>query len=402
MLEVNVLRKVILNKNGAIKLRSDAMALYDNEIEGSTKSFVPGEWCLFEDVKTNKQYFGHFNGLDLKSLPVFSICCEVSKDIDNPWIMIEILLEKALQYRNQFTGYGTNARLVYGKSDSLPGLTVDSYFNAIIIQINSAGYDAYRDQIVNFFKNVDHAKEVYIDNNENFRQQNSLPIFPSNEIADDLIVHEAGLDLVVWKSILQKNGYYYDHRENRVKIRNFIQMHSKKPKCGLDLFSYVGTWGLQILKGGCEHITFVDQGNVGDSVEENLKRNDMQGRGEFFRSDVFKFLDDQILTNKRYDIICSDPPAFAKNKREAKRALEGYTKLHRKCLKSLNANSLFVAASCTHYVSLEEFQQTVTKAAKLEGRIIRLVDIGMQGLDHPVAELAESANYIKYCLYTVE
>jgi 23S rRNA (cytosine1962-C5)-methyltransferase len=119
------------------------------------------------------------------------------------------------------------------------------------------------------------------------------------------------------------------------------------------------------------------------------------------RGDVFKYLDQALVENKKFDVIVSDPPAFTKSEKNKVTALQGYEKLHMKSMKLLNDQGIMVVASCTHYASFEELDKTVQDAAFRNGQKIQLLDLGGQGFDHPMTGLKDKSFYIKYLVYYV-
>ena len=52
-------------------------------------------------------------------------------------------------------------------------------------------------------------------------------------------------------------------------------------------------------------------------------------------------------------------------------------------------------------MSIEEFDQTVSKAAVRLDKRVELIDIGIQSKDHPAESLLSKSNYIKYLAYKV-
>ena len=228
-----------------------------------------------------------------------------------------------------------------------------------------------------------------------------LPIYDKKIIEEDLEILENNIKYLIPKTVMQKIGYYYDHRENREKLKKLISRMNLKRELGLDLFSYVGSWGLHLLSAGIRKVDFVDQANMESVVLENLKLNGFHDRGQFIRSDVFKFLDKSIEEKKQYNVIVSDPPAFTKSEKNKPMALSGYEKLHSKALKLLADEGLFVAASCTHYVSYEELDKTVQDSAIKNNLKIQLLDLGVQGFDHPMKGFKDKSFYIKYLVYYV-
>lgn len=392
-----------LKKEGAIRLNKGELDLGSNFLEESIKSCIPGELIQINDTVKKKSYFAFAN-------PLAEGRNEINL-INNLWglNLLELDLEEyilksmemAIRLRENIEGYQDNSRLFYGSADGLPGLVVDSYTNYVVIQINSAGVDQKRIFIKETLQKKYPTKKIILLDNEKYREKQGLPIYEKDKIDGPLEVLENGFKYQISANVIQKVGYYYDHRENRKKAENFLKKFKPELNLGLDLFSYVGSWGLHLLRGGVKYVDFVDQGNFQEETNQNLKLNQFDGRGTFYRENVFKFLDKALEDKKSYDVICSDPPAFAKSIKEKKSAIDGYTKLHRKVLRLCASEAVFIAASCTHYVSHEEFQKTVKDAAFSENVNITLLDMGAQAMDHPNDSTSSYSNYIKFYLYLV-
>lgn len=392
------MRQIILSKSGAQKVRHEIHELYQKDFAGKLSGHYPGEWIIVVDSKKDHLHLGHIYSLFEDKVFVYLHEKLHKKLVINIDTYLVDRLNKALDYREQFSGYFPHARLVYGAMDRLPGLTIDGYNNINVVELNSCTYDSYMELIANTLNERTSRESVFHIKKER-RIEAGIPVAEVVNTDIKLDILEGDLKLVVLESVFQKNGYYYDHRENRLRARRMIRNLQKPPRTALDLFCYVGSWGLSFLKEGCEQVTFVDQGNLAENIKENLELNSFSGRGDFYQEDVFKFLE---RTNEQFDLVCSDPPAFAKNKKSKKRAIEGYTKLHIKALKSVAPGGLFIAASCTKYVSLYEFQKTVSEAASKINRKIRMLDVGLQGYDHPMVDFDSNSNYIKYLMYYVE
>ena len=391
-----------LTKEGSLKLKRKERSLYKKDFNDLSRSYLPGEWCIFFNERTQEHYAGFVN-LHVKDNWPIAFMVEPLEDEKNylPWDLIQKKITKAIEYRNYFH-FEHNCRLVYGENDDLPGLIIDQFENVLLIQLNTAGLDQFRNEIKNFIQSRFPGKLVFLLDQPSYREAESLPNFQEPTFNQTLSIIENGLKLEVSSQVLQKVGYYFDHRINRQKVCDFIsQSHFNKAK-GLDLFSYVGSWGLHLLKAGIQQVHFVDQGNFEQSIIRNASLNHFEGRASFSRGDCFQYLEQCEQKKEFFDVICSDPPAFTKNASGKTKALEGYSKLHTKLLKCLNPNSLAVIGSCTHYVSLQELDQTMQDAASRVGKEIRLLDLGLQGADHPIRSLSDKSNYIKYLLYFVE
>lgn len=396
------MRSLALSKSGINKFRSHQFELKVSDFEDSIKPIPPGEWCFFK-ISPTEHAIGFVNSLIDEKYSCAQILGKLSAEeikTFNPETFVVEKIRHAYKKRTQFKGYERSARIFYGMSDGLPGLIIDSFTNASIIQINTAGVDRYRDLIKKTVSELMDT-QAYLLDNPKYREKESLPTF-ATETLPELHVEENGLKYTIRSEVLQKVGFYYDHRENRHQLMQILSRLSKKPVKGIDLFSYAGAWGMSALKSGVNEVHFVDQGDFEAEVNEALKLNEFSGKGKFFRDDVFKFLDEAVQKNQKYDLILCDPPAFAKSALQKPQALEGYSKLHRRVLKSVLPGGVVAFSSCTHYVSHEEFQKNVLDAATKENKKIQLIYSGMQGFDHPVTSLDDRSNYIKSYFYIVE
>jgi len=406
LIEANLKTLQLLTKSSA-KVNRGEKELSENDVLEIPKGLIPGEWIFLFDEKSQRKYVAFVN----PNADIFykiKIIKSVEKNyqtMESEFSFaektIENLIHNALALREKYLDYSDGVRLIYGINDSLPGLIVDKYKKYILIQINTAGLDRFRDLIKKTIKEKNQNHEVLFYDNEEYRKAEALPIHERDLLRDDLEVIENGLQYKIPKLAMQKVGYYYDHRENRKKLRSLIERLDIKKDRGLDLFSYVGSWGMHLLSSGTKSVVFVDQGQMQEAVLENLALNNFSGRGEFIRMDVFKYLDLASLENKKYNIIVSDPPAFTKSEKKKLTAIQGYEKLHTKALKILEDEALMVAASCTHYVSYEELDKTMQEAAFKNEQKLQLLDIGGQGFDHPMSGLKDKSCYIKYLVYYV-
>ncbi len=394
------MRVLTLSKEGSLKIKKREKALYKKDFQEIPKSILPGEWCLFLNEKTGEHLAGFVNLHVMGSWPLAFVVTEMLEKNYDPLCLIQEKIDKAIHYRKIF--FKESSRLVFGEHDELPGLVVDQFENIILIQINTAGMDQFREPIKQIIEKQFPHHEVLLLDQESYRSHESLPLYPVKGLSHPLKIIENGLHFEVSSEILQKVGYYYDHRSNRKRALEIIQQSTLARKNGLDLFSYVGSWGMHLLKAGLEEMHFVDQGNFAEAIKKNSELNGFQNKTNFTRMDCFKFLDECEKENKTFDVICSDPPAFTKNMAGKPKAIEGYTKLHTKVLKSIRPQGLALIGSCTHYVSLEELDQTMQEASYKAQRKIKLLDMGLQGKDHPIKGLSDKGNYIKFLAYFVE
>lgn len=395
------------NKSSS-KISRGERELSEKDLLEIPKGLRPGEWIILEDQVTKKNYISYINPF-AESFYKLKIICEdkhksINEKSDEEVVAKSLIvahLEEAFKFRDYLIDYKNGSRLVYGMNDSLPGIIVDKYEKYIFAQINTAGMDRFRELIrFEITKRYPDQKVLFFDNPE-YRKSEVLPIYEPEKMEEDLDVYENEIHYKIPKNVLQKIGYYYDHRENRSKLARLLKRVELPKKSGLDLFSYVGSWGLHMLKAGVSNVDFVDQGNMEAVTMSNLELNNFKEKGKFIRSDVFKFLDTAIINEKKYDVIVSDPPAFTKSEKNKIQALQGYEKLHLKTMKILSDKALFVVASCTHHVNYEDLDKTVQEAALKNSQRVQLLDLGVQGMDHPFSGFKDKSFYIKYLVYFV-
>lgn len=397
------MKRIELKDSGLNKVKRYEYELKEDDLQDLPRGITPGEWVVFENKKNQKIFLGYINLHSTSFFKVKILMAVDDKDFllkpDIEQVILESLLNKAFRKRSMFKELKDGYRLVYGAQDNLPGLLVDVFKNVVVIQINTAGIDRFREFIKDYCQKKFTDKKIILLDDEGYRKHEYLPQYPSEGLPEKIEVVENSFHYSISKNVFQKIGFYYDHRFNRKKMELTIQSLQQEFVVGVDLFSYVGSWGMHMLRAGVRFVDFVDQANMGETVVANLENNNLSGRGQFFRSDVFNFLDQKITENFKYDIVVSDPPAFTKSEKNKSNAVAGYEKLHQKCLKVLAEDGLFVVASCTHYLSLEDLDKTVQVAAQRESKKLQMLDIGMQSPDHPIASFLDKGNYIKYILY---
>jgi 23S rRNA (cytosine1962-C5)-methyltransferase len=381
-------------------------SLGEKEIGKQSSSFQPGEWICADDGKAQKVLVGYINPFAKKNelFRVVGLACKSIVDKDESSIAMGIIkskIDKAIKKREVFKYIDEGCRLIFGSSDELPGLVVDKVNNYLLVQINTMGMFRYKECIEKCLREKFTENKICYLQNKNISTGEDLPE-QAYEMDEEWIESvELGHRFAISRENLQKTGFYFDHRDNRKRLQNLISSYRKPLESGVDLFSYLGAWGMMLLKSGVESCQFVDQANLEDEFKKNLEMNGYSTRGQFIKSDVFTFLDVCSKNKTQFDVIVSDPPAFVKKAQDKKKAIVGYEKLHGKALACVKDQGVFVAASCTQPVSIEEFDQTVSKAATKLNKKVELLDIGIQSKDHPTESLISKSNYIKYLAYKV-
>lgn len=295
----------------------------------------------------------------------------------------------------------TNAfRLVNAEGDGLPGLIIDYYAGAAVIQLHSAGMFRNLDRIMEALKNLDGLPLDTIYN----KSKNTLPEKPGIQPADQLLLGERTRGEVLengyrfsinWERG-QKTGFFIDQRENRNLLKRYA--HGRKV---LNMFCFSGGFSVYALGGGAAMVHSVDSSaHAIDLTSENVELNFSDaGHHEAFAADAFEFLQD---IDRKYDLVVLDPPAFAKHQRVLNNALQGYKKLNQKAIEQIMPGGILFTFSCSQAVSKENFRKSVFAAAANAGREVRILHQLTQPADHPVSIYHPEGEYLKGLVLKVD
>jgi len=291
-------------------------------------------------------------------------------------------------------------RLVNGEGDGLPGLIIDYYNGAAVVQMHSIGMFRSLEQIKAALLGLKGLKLDTIFH----KSGNTLPKRDHLEVKDGLIygereegeVSEYGNIFSVNWLRGQKTGFFIDQRENRKLLEQY-----SKGKSVLNMFSFTGGFSVYAMRGGAELVHSVDSsGHAVDLSRQNIESNFPGSKiHEGIATDAFDYL--QKIENK-YDLIVLDPPAFAKHRNVLNNALQGYKRLNQKTMEQIKPGGILFTFSCSQAVSKENFRKSVFVAAANAGRNVRVLHQLTQPVDHPVSLYHPEGEYLKGLVLKVD
>ncbi|MDX1443108.1 MAG: class I SAM-dependent rRNA methyltransferase [Gammaproteobacteria bacterium] len=286
-------------------------------------------------------------------------------------------------------------RLIFGESDGLPGLVVDRYGDTLVVQITTAGMEARRDDIIRTLQAEIAPKGIVMQNHVPMRELEGLPVGDREVIgeADETLrVIENGLTFEVNRDAGQKTGYFYDQRDNRGRLGRYV-----KGKRVLDVFSYVGAWGVTAAANGAADVTCVDSSaSALEMAKHNAALNDVSINT--IQGDAFEVLADLREKREKFDVVIIDPPAFIKRRKDYKSGLAGYQKLNQMALQVLEADGgILVSASCSHHLPERELAKIIQRASRHVDRYAQILEWGQQAVDHPEHPAIPETRYLKAC-----
>ncbi len=294
-------------------------------------------------------------------------------------------------------GPDTNGyRLVNGEGDGLAGLIVDVYGDVAVAQFLTPGTRRRADVLVGHVARASGARTVLdASKGEGDAAPGSRVLRGPDPTA--LVFRERGLEFEVPLDVTQKTGFYFDQREHRARVEALAQGRRT-----LDIFAFVGAFGLAAARGGAAEVTCIDSSPPAVATAALVaRRNGLGERIEHMRADVKKALPDLAREGRRYDLLICDPPKLAPTARHLDKGRRAYRKLNENALRLAEKGAFFVTCSCSAAVTPDDFLRILSVAARDAGRRISLFHLGLQAPDHPTPPGFPQGRYLKTAFFRV-
>jgi 23S rRNA (cytosine1962-C5)-methyltransferase len=381
-----------LKRHEERRLRAGHLWVFSNEVDTAATpltAFEPGQPVEIQDAAARPLGTGYVN-------PQSLICARlVSRHRDEPFsgalIARRIALALALRERLYEEPY---YRLVHGEGDGLPGLVVDRYGEVLVVQINTAGMERMRDVVLAALKDQLSPAGALLRNDSPVRTLEGLALYTETvvgEVPERVSVREQGLAFEVALGAGQKTGWFFDQRENRLRLPRFVAERRV-----LDLFSYVGAWGVRAAACGAAQVLCVDESAPAlELAAHNAERNGVGERVATLRGEAFHALRDLHAAGERFDVVILDPPAFIKRRKDLKSGVAAYRRLNAQAMRLLTRDAVLISCSCSYLLTQQDLLRQILAAARREDRELQVLGFGHQGPDHPVHPAIPETAYLK-------
>lgn len=283
-------------------------------------------------------------------------------------------------------------RLVFGESDALPGLVLDRFGDIIVGQIATAGMEALKPQIEEAVRKVIAPAAMIWKNDSGARELEGLSSYVETAFGDapaSVTIEEGGVSYEVPIGSGQKTGWFFDQAVNRLAARKYVGGARV-----LDVFSYLGAWGLGALRAGATEATCVDSSaSALEALQSAAERNGL--KPSVIRGDAFDVLESLQAERRRFDVVIVDPPAFIKRKKDIPKGEAAYKRLNQLAMKLLERDGILISCSCSYHMSLDSLIDAVQRAARHLNRFAQIIEIGGQSADHPIHPAIVESRYLK-------
>ncbi|MHA3913809.1 RSP_2647 family RNA methyltransferase [Halovulum sp. GXIMD14793] len=358
-------------------------------LDRRSRAITPGSFVQLQDAERRPLGVGTLNPASKIAFRMMDRDPEVRINAD--WIRTK--LSRALSLRDRLYD-APFYRLIHAEADGLPGLIIDRFADAIVLQPNAAWAEAQLDLIVEALVTLTDAKTVIKNASGRARQLEGLDDASAvlqGEVNGPVDVLMNG---AIYKADIlggQKTGLFYDQRPNHAFAASLC-----KDAHVLDVFSHVGGFALAALAAGAATALSVDGSAPAlDLARQGAESAGFSDRFETRQGDAFDVMTALVEEGARFDAVICDPPAFAPAKPALEAGLRAYERVARLAASLVQPGGFLVLCSCSHAAGLDKFRTASLRGVGRAGRSAQILQTGAAGPDHPTHPyLAESA-YLK-------
>lgn len=292
-------------------------------------------------------------------------------------------------------------RLVHAEGDGLPGLVIDRFGAAAVIQPNAAWLEPLLPDLEAALVAATGCTTVVVNATARVRKLEGLGErleVTRGRLDGPIPVAMNGATYLADLTGGQKTGLFYDQRPNHAFAAGLARGGRV-----LDVFTHVGGFALAALAAGADGALGIDSSAPALELAEGGAR--LTGVADRFatrRADAFAAMEALAGEGARFDLVVCDPPAFAPAKEALPQGLRAYERLARLGAGLVAPGGWLVLCSCSHAADPESFHRANAKGIGRAGRSAQLVHSGRAGPDHPSHVALPETSYLKAMVYRLD
>jgi 23S rRNA (cytosine1962-C5)-methyltransferase len=383
------LPSVLLRAGEDRRVRGGHPWAFSNEIlmDAETRAIPPGSLAILRAPGGEALGLVTFNPHSLIAARVLTANPEATVDA----LFLGRRLAQAAALRDRLIGV-PYYRLIHAEADGLPGVIVDRFGDALVVQVNTAGMELLTPVLLEALEAELSPATIVLKNDSPVRELEGLTrgtTVAKGEAGQPIELVENGARFVADLSGGQKTGWFYDQRDNR----RFMAGLSKDGSV-LDVYSYSGGFGVLAAARGAKSVACIDRSQPAlDAARAAAALNGVDKIVSFEKSEAFEALEKR--SGQRFDVVICDPPAFVKSRKDLKTGAQGYRKLVRLAAPLVAKGGFFFVASCSHLVDPPLFAEQVRRGLRDAGRGGRILRSSGAALDHPIHPGLPETAYLK-------
>lgn len=390
-----------LNKTAERAVKQGHPWVFEQSIDKGPENYaLAGSLCVIFDQRTNKPFaFGLWDPEEIIRIKIIfkGGRLQLNTDFWKSQLKTAHSKRENLIYKG-VTGY----RGIHGENDGFPGLILDIYTQTGVLKIYSEVWKPHLEMLIAEIKDQFNLQTIIIRFSRKISQNNTFAYQEGDVIGkalsdEKVAFEEYGVKFYAYTQSGHKTGFFLDQRPNRLWVQK-----NAKGKRVLDVFSYVGGFGIHALKGNAKSLTSIDiSQHAMEVASENIKLNRLDLlKWTPMAVDAFVALNELIQQKEQFDIVIIDPPSFAKQASEVASASKQYERLARLGRELVAPKGTLILGSCSSRISLEDFQHIHQNAKITKSNGWKYLHHTLHDDDHPIT-FAES-NYLKTIFYQKE
>lgn len=286
-------------------------------------------------------------------------------------------------------------RWIFGEGDGLPGLVVDRYAQALVLQVGTAGLEALRDLWwpILFEIGKREGLTAFVERSQSGRKEEGLdPVnrLLKGSLGGSVTVHEGAAKLSVDLLRGQKTGFFLDQRVHRLQVG----AHAEGCRV-LNVFGYTGGFSIHAGLGGASQVATLDiSAPALDQAERDWAANGLDPEAHLrMEGDAFELM--RQLEPGGWNRVIVDPPAFAKQRKDVDKAFKAYKDVFRLGARATAPGGMLWVFSCSQHLDRTRFQEAVWTALLEAGREAKVLAHLGQPADHPYSLNHPEGFYLK-------
>jgi 23S rRNA (cytosine1962-C5)-methyltransferase len=373
------------------RLLSGHLWIYSNEIDNKKSplaKFKSGELVV---VRASNNYNLGIAYINPHNLLCARLLTTTESSIDK--VFFERRFKQALILREHCFNQ-PYYRAIFGESDYLPGLIVDRFGNDLVVQITTSGMENLKPIIIDVLLSVFNPKSILLRNDTFGRELESLSLDIEavfGKSPEEILIEEHGTKFYIPLWAGQKTGWFYDQQLNRSRLKLYVKNQSV-----LDVFSYLGAWGIQAANFGAQNVCCIDSSELAiNYIKRNAMLNNLADRIDTIHDDAFNALKNLLTQKQKFGVIILDPPAFIKKNKDLVNGINAYLRLHEMALCLLKPNGMLFTCSCSMHLSKDALLNIVRKAGLSTNTLLKVIEQLHQAQDHPIHPAIAETEYLK-------
>lgn len=379
--------QIFLRKNIHNRISYFHPWIYTNEIGATEGDLSPGK---IVEVFSHLGSFvgqGFYNPYASVQVKMFAFQKRIVFNRD----YIQSLISKALNYRKKL-GYQGFFRLFNSEGDGMPGLIIDHFPNLIVFQTLSLGIDYFKADVVAVLKklfphhSIYEQNEVFVRNLEGLRLEREWHVLLLE--TSSLVEQYHNVNIRILPELHEKTGYDWENDQIWRAVRPFLKSNF------LNLFSGLGVLNVLAAAQGVIDNHGVDYNRAFVEESKLLASENAFRSIKWHHTNVFDYLKNELFTQKYWEVVVINPPAFVHKKEQLLKAFNAYKEMLIRVLPRMKKEGI-VLVSFPHYLYQEPWVMELVQSAMRDAKVyLRLIQNIEGRWDHPIpASFIQNKSY---------